>query len=630
MSTPRDKLDEIWDTLPIAGGDPLDAVWDSLPGPKTPMPSAMAADASRSRFSGLTPPKKPAERKPLSALGGAKGATLSALRHIPFADEIGSALGATATLLPGSDAETFGEAYKRNLAEVEAERAAFGEEHPVISAAGNLAGFTGSLAATAPMGAVKGAALMGGLQGASNAEGAENRVAAGVLGAGFGAGLGAGANKLFKLGARKALTGLGTVGGATYGDTNAEHIGGAIAGGSIGAAGANVGGTVARKALGLLTRNPAKVLDDAGLAKYAEALAEEGKSIDDILAFPGQKGAIAADIGKKRGPIQRLGETVVTYPTKEAAELESTVLARAAFAPPAAEKAARKALGSNFRPRNDIAREAKATIRKETAPAYKELAGEEVSGEKLFQLMRDEPAVVDMWKRAQENASRRVKRGFDDAEELPDLFKTGEDGSLEFIRETVPVRGLDMIKRALREQVERTRNSPNPFTADDAQIIGKGLDDVMETAKIESPKYAATLRGFGESQERQVGKLAQRKQLSDFMSGNSRTSARLKGQESFEAEGVGMSLDPRDWVSKALKSESGKFLAGWNEKMADATAKALKTDVSTPAAREALAGRLRAQGLREEEVRRVLSVLPRIAAGGAGILGGSMLREREP
>lgn len=573
------------------------------------------------------------------APGKLRGFALSALRHIPFADEIGSAIAAN---WPASGEiertpegrvrlSSIGNAYKRNLAETEADRAAFDEAHPVASGLGQAAGFGASVLGTAPLGAVKGSALLGGLQGASEAEGIENRLLAGGIGAGIGGALGKGADWALKAGATRALATAGGVGGAVHGegaiDSGKEAIVGASAGGLAG----RLGGKAASGVLNKLRGIPAaRAVENEGLGKFTQGLSREGKNLDDLLNFPGEAGDMAIDIGGKKGPIQRLGQTVSSYVGKGSKKLGDAVAARN-VTPPASERAARKALGNRYTPPNPVAQEAKRAIRSESAPAYAELAGKEVSAEPLAALLRDEPMALELWTRAQELAKKRVKAGFDDAEELPDLFRVADDGSFEMLRETVPVRGLDMLKRALRSQVERTKNSPKPIDAEEAAILGKRLDDIVAAAKGESPEYADALKTFGQASEKQVKKLGHRKQLADAMLGNSDTQPRLQAQADFEGGAFDLNaLNPREWLSRAMNSSAGRFMAGWNEKLADATANALMADVSTPAARKALVEKLRAQGVQEEEIRQVLLMLPRAVAGGVGIGAGSLLKEREP
>jgi hypothetical protein len=575
----------------------------------------------------------------LGFLGKLKGATVAALKHVPFADEIGSALGATAALGPASftnpilgatpreGGETYGEAYRRNLGEVEAERSEFAETNPVLSGIGSVAGFGASLAATAPMGVVKGAALMGGLQGASEAEGLGNRLGAGAAGAVLGAGIGKGADKLFKLGARKALTGLGAGVGATAGDSNPEHVAGAVGGAAAGAAGARLGGTAARKVLGSLRKvNPAQSMDDVALGRISEAARKEGITPEKIEAFAGRPGDIVADLGSKRGPIQRLTETAATYPTEGAKKLGDAIVPRAGFTMPAAEKSARRALGSKYKPQNPIAQQAKKEIAAEADPAFDALEGKVVSNPEVMKFLRS-PQARDLYEEAQALAREEVEYGFKGASELPDLVSKAEDGTEVFATE-IPAKAFHLMKRAVRSLAERRKNSPNPIDSDRAAMLGRKLSDVVKLARQDVPELGVADEVFGAATEKQVGKMAHRKQLADFAFGNSSTARRQKGQELLEGEGFDLAdLNPKRLLARALKSETGKWLAGWSEELADGVARNLSTDVSTPAARKAFADQLRAQGVREEEVRRILSVLPRAAAGGVGIGAASLTRE---
>jgi hypothetical protein len=547
---------------------------------------------------------------PLKRLGQAAHA-FTQNASLNFADEIEAGV---EHLIPG------GPDYSEAKERAQADYAAIPAKVRVPSA---IAGALTSVAASAPLGVIKGSAALGGIEAAGRAEGVEKKVLLAPVGAGIGALLGKGGELLGRLGGRRAATILGGGVGAATGDGAYDRAENA----AIGATGVNLAARAGGKVAAAVSRNPSAT---RALGKLTQALEREGLDESKISAMAADNvpGTNIVNAGKPGGSIQRLARAAESIPGEGSQQIRGTLGKQGALEPSRAEKAARRALGSRFKPPPpESVKDARKAISSEARPAYAELRGKTVSGEKLFELFNDEPVARDIWNRARELSAKRAKAGFDDAEELPELFKASEDGMVGFTQQEVPVLGLDMMKRALRSVVDRSRNSANPIDAEEATILGKRLEDIIETAKQESPEYAKALSTFAKAAEKQTSGLAKQKQSADFVLGNSQTMRIAKDQEDF---GGGLSLSDMN-LGNILERLGDAALERQFRNMDEATVNALAPYLTKPLAEggaDDLIRALREFAEREARAGRRIGDATRAGSLTAGSLAGSASRDK--
>jgi hypothetical protein len=550
-------------------------------------------------------------------VGAVRGTVLSALRAVPFSDELGAAVRSLPRLVPGG--QSFGDAYRENKAAFQQGVEQFSGEHPIAAAGTTLAATVPLLAlatgGTGALGAARSAAVLGGMDAAGAAEGAGNRLKAGALGAGVGGLLGGVVHKVFGLG-RAALP----VAGAAIGGTQAEgDLSDRALGAGVGAGAGAVAGRAGGALVAKLSRMTPKDLAAGKLADAARraGITPAGLRQAERTALPGET---VMELAGPNNPMVRLAGSAQRTNSQGAKQLGDFVAQRTKLGQSQAERAVNKAMGSTYSEAAPAVSRVKGAIRAETAPAYRQLQGVEVSSAPLAALAADEPMVANLWKSAQELAKKRAKAGYDDAVELPDLFDA--DGAI--AAERIPVLGFDMVKRALRREVQRTRNSPNPLTSEDAKVLERRLSQVVETARQEAPDYAAALKNFGAVSDKYKRSLTAQKQTENSILGNSKTAERMRDDADFSDVRLS-SLTPRGLAKDVLDSRVANWLRGMDEKTVDELVPMLVTEL-----REGGGSRLAGQledylAARAQRLSR-LSTLPRVAAGATGIGIGGQFR----
>lgn len=565
------------------------------------------------------------------------GASITAAT--PFAKEIGSALGAAndytqqnfdSAMGKSTPHKSFGEMYRGNIA---ANDQALADAHKDIPGAGLI-----TLAARAPQFAIKGPQMavngaIGGITGAAEAGGdLKHRALVGGESALAAMLLGKVADKAVGVGARKLLPIIGGATGFASADGGVVNKGvGAAEGATIGYGAARFGGKYAGKAI----EGVAKLAKRASpmLSTGERAAAEYGSrlkgGIGDLLSFEGGRGAIAADVGGHGTPLQGYAETVLTYPGEQTSALAGTIRERAKFAPDNAEKAARKAIGSQFVKQTPVAKEARRRIGAESNPLYAKLEGVEANADVLKQLVQNEPRAREYLEFVRDLSERAAKAPGATSTPLPKLFDVGEDGTLQFLRDTYPVLGIDELKQNLRSFAQSTKGSKMPFTRAEAKVFEKYLAELTKSAKRDVPDYAAALKGHGDISDKVVDSLADRKRLEQATLGNSRTAARLKGQEGFEA-GTRFETSPHNLLQAAVQSQMKRWSAGLNNSRANASAGFLNRPVESLDERVDLAREIVAAWKKISHQNDALSTVPKGVALGSGLLVGRANQEKQP
>lgn len=548
------------------------------------------------------------------------GASVTAA--VPLAAKLGSAAGALVRR-PG---QSFGDAYSENMDINKEALEGARKDHKKLS-------YGTTVAATLPQFAIPGRAAVvsggiGALTGLSEAEGGVgSHLGATALGGAAGGVLGWGAGKLFGMGAKKVLPALGGIGGgaSTDGDLSDRALG-AAGGAAVGYGAARGGAKLGGKAIDWVSaalRKASPMLTEAerGAGEYAKRLG----SLRNLLEFNGGKGAIAADLEGVGSPIAQLTETVATYPGEEVGKLIGTIKGRAKFAPDQAEKAARKAIGSRFVPEQPVAREAQEEISRAARPLYDKLAGVEVDASELKALLEAEPHARGLVKHALDIERRRKKGGMD-AVDLPELFEEGADGSIKFLRDTYPVEGIDIFKKAIRSYGQKQQNSTNTLTEDDGDILMHYLGKMTGAAKDEAPVYREALEGYGDIAEGKVQGLAERKRLEIRATGNSATARREKGQENFEdaAPNLHSLGSSKGIIEQLLETSLGKRLSGMNTRKANSSAAFLNRPVETEAERVEMARQIVAYLRKIEAQKHALEGASGAVSRGVGLGSGQL------
>lgn len=457
----RRRAADLWDQYVAAGMSPEEATRRVIeetgvqPSAATEVAAEGAADAAR-EGAGLSGALRTA----------AQGATLG------FADELEGLARGAAALLPGGQSPA--EAYRAGVEAARADIERFREEHPVASLALEAGG---------------GLALGG----------------AGALRSG-----GAAAARSLLRRAVAAPIGRGAVEGAVAGAGAAE---GGVGERVLGAA----GGAALGAATGGLVQGAGALRGARGRAQSRLIRALEREGIEDPVAAvrslaPGQT---LMDIGETGGPLQRLARAAASIPSEGSERIRRTLRQRAEAAPTRITEALQRETRLSFEDAVQTVDDLMARRAQQAAPLYREAYRYDVSDEVVRGLF-DDPEFQRAYRLAQRTAAQEVGArqalaaaglpipdDLADAELLPQLFRVTEEGKVEFLTKSIPVRALDYMKSALQEVIDQDI-AGGRLTKRGAMMLKRKLDAFLSRVDELVPEYRearATFRGFSEAMD---------------------------------------------------------------------------------------------------------------------------------
>lgn len=481
-SDPRQTAARMWDDLVAQGVDPAEATLrvQQATGvqPRDTVDEALVRFGGPTREaaaeSGATMPL-PQQQRPRVDQSTARGALATGLQGLTFglSDEFGAAVRSLPALLPGG--QSFGEAYRENVEAARAGLEQFREEHPIGSIGTEiLGGLAGGGA-----GAIRGALASGGR--------------AALRSAGRSAAQRALAQPVVRGAVEGAVAGAGTAEGG-LGDRTVGAVGGGILGGTTG--GVITGLGALRGARG------------RAQGRFASALEREG--VDDVAeALRGlQPGEMVMDLGETGGPLQRLARGAEAIPSEGGAAIRRALEERAAAAPTRIKETLQREARLTFEDAVQTVDDLVAQRAARARPFYREAYRYSVSDDVVRGLF-DDPEFQRAYRLAQRTAAQEVGArqalaaaglpipdDLADAEVLPQLFRVTEEGKVEFLTKSIPVRALDYMKSALQEVIDQDI-AGGRLSKRGAMMLKRKLDAFLARVDELVPEYRQARATFG-------------------------------------------------------------------------------------------------------------------------------------
>lgn len=308
--------------------------------------------------------------------------------------------------------------------------------------------------------------------------------------------LGKGATTVLRSPVGRAAVESAIAGAGTAEGTLRERLPEAAIGGTVGTVLGAAGQRIARP----IARLRGRARGEAG-ERLAETATQEGTDLT-ALAERMRPGQLLPEVAEPGGPIQALTRQVTAGQEPGARRLRGAIQQRGARASQEAAELLERRTGLRtedvFQTAEDLARAKKANAQ----PLYQRAGQFEVSDD-VVRSAFSSPRFREVYQAAEEvaldetrtrelleAAGQPVPVDLADAAPLPKLFEVADDGSVEFLTQSVPVRALDYMKKGLDAYIDRGFRG-GTLDRRQATLLRKQLNTMLGRVDELVPEYKA-------------------------------------------------------------------------------------------------------------------------------------------